>query len=69
MQGKRMGEYLTMPISLAVFPIVGCLVGRFLDRRTGTFPWLTILGLILGFTASARELWMVVKRPASRHEE
>lgn len=58
----RTGDHLSTPILLAAIPITGCLFGWFLDQRLGTFPWLTLLLLGLGFIGAARELWLVVKR-------
>ncbi|MBI4341615.1 MAG: AtpZ/AtpI family protein [Candidatus Omnitrophica bacterium] len=57
----RLGDYLAIPMRLALAPIVGLLFGWLLDRWLGTFPWLTILVLILGFVEAARELWVMAK--------
>lgn len=53
---------LELPILLAAAPVVGCLLGWVLDRRFGTFPWLTLTLLVVGFISAARELWTAVKR-------
>jgi len=65
MWSKRLGDVLTVPIRLAVFPVVGFLCGRALDRWLGIFPWMTLGLLVLGFVAGARDLWMAAKRPDS----
>jgi len=54
---------------MAVVPIVGLLVGWFLDRRLATFPGLTILLLIVGFIAAARELWISAKQPPRKSQQ
>ena len=59
---RRVGEFLSIPITLAAAPTVGFLVGWFLDRTLQTFPWLTITLLVLGFIAGVREVWRAVKR-------
>lgn len=59
---RRVGDFLTIPITLAAAPTVGFLVGWFLDRNLQTFPWLTITLLVLGFIAGAREVGRAVKR-------
>ena len=58
----RVGDFLAIPMTLAVAPTVGFLVGWFLDRNLQTFPWLTITLLVLGFIAGVREVWQTVKR-------
>ena len=62
----RLGDYLAVPLRLALAPIVGCGFGWVLDRVLGTFPWLTMLLLGLGFLAGARDLWIAVKGPRER---
>ncbi len=58
----RLGDYLTIPILLAVSPIIGFLFGAWLDRRLNTVPWLTVVFLVLGFVAGGREVWQLVQR-------
>lgn len=59
---RRVGLFLTIPMTLAAAPTVGFLIGWFCDRQLGTFPWLTSLMLVAGFVAGAREVWRLVKR-------
>ena len=51
--GKRpwfagVGPFLTIGIQLAVTVVVLFFVGRWLDDRFGTAPWLMLAGLFLG---------------------
>ena len=62
---RRVGECLSLPFTLASAPTVGFLVGWFLDRKIGTFPWLTIALLVLGFIGGVREVWRSVSRSES----
>ena len=66
---RRPGEATRVPLLMAVVPIVGLLVGWFLDRRLATFPGLTILLLIVGFIAAARELWISAKQPPRKSQQ
>ncbi|MFQ5606778.1 MAG: AtpZ/AtpI family protein [Candidatus Zixiibacteriota bacterium] len=59
---KSIGALGIIPIILAVGPIVGVLIGKFLDDKFGTSPWLTILFVIFGFIASIREMIRLLKR-------
>ncbi len=59
-QGRRrtVGEYFSTAFSaagtLAVGFVIGLYGGQWLDRRLGTYPWLTLIGLALGVTAGFR---------------
>ena len=59
---KHLGDHLTTPILMALVPVVSVLFGWALDRVLGTFPWLTLTLLGLGFIAVAREVWMKARR-------
>jgi len=59
---RQGGLLATIPFLMAVPPILGVVVGRFLDNRFNTNPILTIVFLILGFAASVREVANVLKR-------
>ncbi|MBI3872722.1 MAG: AtpZ/AtpI family protein [candidate division Zixibacteria bacterium] len=66
--GRRLrpvGILTAIPFVLMVGPLVGYFVGHWLDRRWGTEPYLMVLFIALGFAASGREVWGLIKR-ASR---
>jgi ATP synthase protein I len=47
-------EYLdasALGVELVVSVLIGAGAGYWLDKRLNTFPWLTVIGLILGATA------------------
>lgn len=41
----------TLGIELVVSVLIGAGAGYWLDKRLNTFPWLTVVGLILGAAA------------------
>lgn len=45
------GAYTGIGIELALYIIIFLLIGRFLDNRWGSEPWLMILGTAIGFVA------------------
>jgi F0F1-type ATP synthase assembly protein I len=59
---RQSGLLATIPFLLAVPPVAGLLIGRFLDSKFNTDPILTIVLLILGFIAGARETANVIKK-------
>jgi len=59
---RQLGLLGTIPILLAVGPLVGFFIGRWLDSKLGTEPFLLIVFLIFGFIASGREIYRLIKR-------
>lgn len=59
---RQSGLLATIPFLMAVPPVVGLLVGRYLDDRFDTNPIFTIVFLIFGFAAAVREVAAVLKK-------
>ncbi len=53
---------LTIPFILAASPIIGWLIGDWLDKKLGTEPYLMYLFVVIGFAAGFRELFRIIKR-------
>lgn len=49
-------------IFLVVAIVIGYFAGSFLDSRLHTYPWLSIVGFLLGVGAGIRELFMVARQ-------
>jgi F0F1-type ATP synthase assembly protein I len=60
---------LAIPTLLIVSPLVGFFLGSWLDRRFRTTPWLTLVGLVLGFAAGGRETYLIYRRYQSEAAE
>ena len=65
---RSAGLLLAIPTLLIVSPLVGAFLGRLLDKRFGTSPWLLIVGLVLGFVAAGRETYLIYRRFQSEEE-
>jgi F0F1-type ATP synthase assembly protein I len=62
MTGLRQISLLTaIPALLVIGPLIGLWVGRYLDGRLGTEPYMLVLFVALGFVASGRETWKLIK--------
>ncbi|MBI4719874.1 MAG: AtpZ/AtpI family protein [Chitinivibrionia bacterium] len=59
---RQVGLLTTIPLLLAVSPLIGFFMGRFLDRKLHTEPALSIVFLIIGFVAGARQVANVVRK-------
>jgi F0F1-type ATP synthase assembly protein I len=62
LEGLRQVSLLTaIPIILVIGPLIGWWVGTYLDGRFGTEPYMMVLFIVLGFVASGRETWKLIK--------
>jgi ATP synthase protein I len=59
---RQAGVLSTIPFLLAVPPIAGVLIGKWIDQRAGTTPAFTIVFVILGFVAGIREVANAIKK-------
>lgn len=55
------GVYGAVGIQLAISVVAGLFLGHYLDEKWGTNPWLTLLGLILGFIGGLYNLIRVLR--------
>ena len=60
-QLKQLGVLTTIPIILLMGPLAGYFAGGWIDKKFRFYPWFTILFLILGFAASGREIFRLLK--------
>ena len=61
-QVRQLGIVTTVPIILLVGPAVGFWTGGWIDRKAHSYPWFTILLVLLGFIASGREVFRLLKQ-------
>jgi ATP synthase protein I len=59
---QQVGAYITIPFILLASPLVGWLLGSWLDKKFHTQPYLLLLCIFLGFLAGIREVIRVIKR-------
>jgi F0F1-type ATP synthase assembly protein I len=59
---RQIGLLTVIPILLAVGPLVGMFIGKLLDQWLNTEPYLMYLFIVLGFVASGKEVYRLVKR-------
>jgi ATP synthase protein I len=59
---------LAIPTLLVVAPLVGFFLGRYADRWLKTTPWLTLVGLVMGFVSAGREIYFIIRRVQAEEE-
>jgi len=52
----------SLGVLLGVSTVAGVLVGQYLDRRWGTWPWVTLAGTVLGMVGGLFEVIGALKR-------
>ena len=68
---KGIGSYGTVGLEFALSILFGAWIGNWLDKKTGFYPWLTIIFGACGLAAGVRALWRVAQqanREADRQE-
>jgi ATP synthase protein I len=66
---RTAGYLLAIPGLLIAAPLAGFFAGRWLDGKLGTLPWLSLVGVILGFAAAGRETFQIYRRYLAEEEE
>lgn len=66
---RQGGLLATVPFLMAVPPIAGLLIGRYLDNRFNTNPVFTIILLVFGFAAGVREVAIVLRKANANDDE
>lgn len=51
-----------IPIMMAVGPLIGYLIGNWLDSWLRTAPWLMVVFIGFGFVASGKEVYNIVRK-------
>ncbi len=54
---RMLGILSTVGITLVVATVIGYFAGSWLDRRFDTYPWLTLVFLLLGIAAGFKNLF------------
>lgn len=60
-RAKSIGMLGIIPIILAAGPIIGILIGKYLDDKFDTSPWLSIVFVIFGFVAATKQIIILLK--------
>lgn len=56
-------------MTLVFATVIGLFVGRWLDRKLGSTPWLTVVFLLLGIVAGFRNLFRYAKKSQEEFDD
>src|SRR4051812_555972 len=59
---SRDAQGISIGIESVVSVLLGLAAGYWLDKKLGTSPWFTLVGIVLGFAAGLRSLIGMVQR-------
>jgi ATP synthase protein I len=59
---RQLGVFMTIPFILAVPPVLGWFIGKWLDEKFNSKPFFMYLLILLGFMAGFREVYRIIKR-------
>ena len=59
---RDIGMYTIIPMMMVVGPVIGYLLGHFLEGRLGGAPWLSVGGTLFGLVAAFRQIYLMLSR-------
>lgn len=62
---RQVGLLTTIPLMLLSGPLIGFLIGNYIDKRFGTAPWFMVLFVCIGFVASIRQTIAIIKKASN----
>jgi F0F1-type ATP synthase assembly protein I len=57
---RKVGPYLDIGLVFAILLVLGVFLGRWLDARWGTEPWMLLVGALLGMASGFYHFFKVV---------
>ena len=66
---RSIGLLGAIPMMIGLGPLIGYLIGEWLDDKLGTDPYLMILFIALGFGAAVKETIKIIKEANRDPEE
>ena len=62
----QVGLLTMIPLMLLSGPLIGFLIGDYIDKRFGTTPWFMVLCLMLGIVASIRQTINIIRKAGKK---
>jgi len=66
---KQMSLFAAIPGLLLAGPLIGYIIGWWLDGKFGTKPYLAALGVFMGIAAAGLEIVQVIKKASSAESD
>jgi F0F1-type ATP synthase assembly protein I len=59
-QARDIGAYTLIPMLMVAGPLVGFLLGTWIEEKWGGTPWPTTVGVLLGLVAGFRQVFLLL---------
>ncbi len=59
---RDIGSYTMIPMMMLVGPVIGFLMGHYVEGRFGGEPWVGVGGLVFGLAAAVRQIVLMLQR-------
>ena len=59
---RELGYYSSLGLQVALSILIGYWIGRILDSKFHTGPWLTVVFFVLGVAAAGRNIGLAIKK-------
>jgi ATP synthase protein I len=59
---RELAYYSSLGLQVALSIFIGFGIGRYLDNRFDTDPWMTVVFFLLGVAAAVRNLGLAIKK-------
>lgn len=66
---RDIGSYTLIPMMMVVGPVIGYLVGHWVENRFGGEPWFGVGGVLFGMAAAVRQIVIMLGRRNDRPRE
>jgi len=66
---RTVGLLGVIPLMIGVAPLIGYLIGNWLDGKFGTGPYLMVVFIALGFGAAVKETVKIIKEANRENED
>ena len=66
---RQIGLVTTIPMIFAAGPLVGYVIGSWLDGRFGTDPWGKVVISLLGFAAGLKQVIEIIRRAEKEEKD
>ena len=66
---RQASLYMAIPAIMLAAPIIGFLIGYWLDGKFGTEPYLTTIGAVFGIAAAGLETYNIIRKGSAMDKE
>jgi len=63
---RDIGMYTVIPTMMVVGPLLGYVLGSWVEKKWDHAPWPTTIGAIFGLIAAVRQIWIILTRSSRR---